>query len=257
MQQGLGAWNLHCPGDCAIIHNLAGSEDKFPAPRGQDLTEIRTVQSIWNSYISAFGYLVGDATQKEAESAAVGSSSRFIRITSEGWIQQWKVLAPELAAAGQVLDTHALARANHIGLISVTPKEVFSNMTALGFNTTKLQCSAYETDTLVQMTRAGEKALQIWRAVEKESIPVVGIFSRGDSGNERGTGRGCVGWGCNRTIDEVRDSRFNDLRQALQLLPNETGRANSGVLNELLVDALTGTLDANQISGSIESGRLK
>ncbi len=243
----------------SLIHNLAGSADKFPVPRGNDLTEIRMIQSIWNSYLASYGYLVGDATQKEAESAAIGSGSRLLKITSESWIKQWKVLAPELAAAGQVLDTHAIARANHVGLLSITPIEVFSKMSALGFNSTKLQCVAYNTNTLASISKAGETALKVWNDVDKESNPIFGHLTRGYQGTQPGEdpGHGCVGWGCPRATDLVKDKRINELITSLNQMPAEKQIVDASINNELLVDALAFTMSANDISGAIGSSKLK
>lgn len=242
-----------------LIHNLAGSADKFPAPRGDDLTEIRMVQAIWNSYLASYGYLVGDATQKEAESAAISSGSRLLKITSQSWIQQWKVLAPELAAAGQVLDTHALARANYVGLLSITPIEVFSKMSALGFNSSKLQCVAFDTNTLENITKTGEAALKVWNDVDKESNPIFGALIRGDQGTQPGASpsQGCVGWGCPRATDLVRQKRFDDLNAALNLMPAEKQIVDPNKNNDLLVEALAKTMNVNDISGAIGSSKLK
>lgn len=241
----------------ALIHNMAGSSDKFPVPNGADYNSVTVIKSVWNSYLASYGYLVGYSTQKEAEDAAVGSGLRLVSLTGEGLRKQWQVLAPELAAAGGVLDTHALARGNHIGLLSVTPVEVFSKMSALGFNSTKLQCIAFEKNQMAALSKTGEVAMQIWGDVEKESNPILGIMVRGDQGPQPNSRGGCVGWGCTRTVDLVRDKRFKDLSEVAALLPSEKQPVNTGDLNEMLVDSLSAAMSQNEVSGAIGSSKLK
>lgn len=168
-------------------------------------------------------------------------------------------IGPELAAAGQVLDTHAIARANHVGLLSITPIEVFSKMSALGFNSTKLQCVAYNTNTLASISKAGETALKVWNDVDKESNPIFGHLTRGYQGTQPGEdpGHGCVGWGCPRATDLVKDKRINELITSLNQMPAEKQIVDASINNELLVDALAFTMSANDISGAIGSSKLK
>lgn len=241
----------------SLLAHLSGAPGKIAVPAGGDLTVYKIVKSVWDSYFASFGYLVGAASQTDAEGAAVGSASRFVKIIGEELQAQWRVIGPEFAWTASFLDDHARSRAENIALLSVVPVEVFANMRTLGYNATKLQCFSFDKSHLGQLAKAGEVARATWDALEKEAVPVVGIFARGYQSPSDRTGRGCVGWGCNRTVDVVRDARLNTFRELHSTLPVAPDQRRLAQQHSALVQAFAGTLGALGVAGRIESTPLK